>query len=315
MTSTHALVVDDRVDGKLAIAPVALAEPLPGELVVRVRAISLNRGEVKRALNLSPAGARPGWDFAGVVERAAADGTGPAVGTRVVGLAASAAWAQHVVSPVNAVAALPDAVDFAQAATLPVAGLTAMYALRKGGLLLGRKVLIDGASGGVGHIGVQLAAACGARVFAHVRQAAQQAELARWCEGVAVGDIGQAAAFGPYDLVIDSVGGTTLAATLSMLANGGACVTFGVSEGMTSTFSSAEFFRAAGTSLYGLMLVDEMGRAGHPPADGLGILGRLAADGRVVPKISVQVPWSQAAGVAADLMARRFTGKAVLLVD
>ena len=62
------------------------------------------------------------------------------------------AWAERIRAPSHAVAALPDAVTDAQAATLPVAGLTALHALRQGGLLLGRKVLVDGATGGVGHL-------------------------------------------------------------------------------------------------------------------------------------------------------------------
>jgi NADPH:quinone reductase-like Zn-dependent oxidoreductase len=78
----------------------------------------------------------------------------------------------------HAVAALPEAVSDAQAATLPVAGLTALHALRQGGLLLGRKVLVDGASGGVGHFACQLAAAAGAFVWGHVRRQAARPVLA-----------------------------------------------------------------------------------------------------------------------------------------
>src|SRR5207249_11841538 len=84
-------------------------------------------------------------------------------------------------APVQAVAPLPEAVNDAQAATLPVAGLTALHALRQGGLLLGRKVLVDGASGGVGHLAVQLAAASGALVWGQVRQAQFRAAIAEWC--------------------------------------------------------------------------------------------------------------------------------------
>ena len=94
----------------------------------------------------SPAGARPGWDFAGVVEGGAADGSGPPPGTRVVGLLPSGAWAERVRAAGDWLAPLPDGVSDAQAACLPVAGLTALHALRQGGLLLGRKVLIDGAT-------------------------------------------------------------------------------------------------------------------------------------------------------------------------
>jgi NADPH:quinone reductase-like Zn-dependent oxidoreductase len=155
----RAVVVDPAAPGKLAIKPVELRDPDRNEVAVRVTAISLNRGETRRAVQQAEPGWRPGWDFAGVAETAAGDGSGPRPGTRVVGILPSSAWAEWVNCRTHAVAALPDAVEDAEAATLPVAGLTALHALRQGGLLLGRKVLVDGASGGVGHLACQLAMA------------------------------------------------------------------------------------------------------------------------------------------------------------
>src|SRR5438034_2934364 len=184
----RAVVVGAAVPGRLAIRPVELRDPDRDEVAVRVIAISLNRGETRRALQVAEPGWRPGWDFAGVVDTAAADGSGPKPGTGVVGLLPSGAWAERVNCRSHAVATLPEQVSDTQAATLPVAGLTALHALRQGGLLLGRKVLVDGASGGVGHLACQLAGAAGAFVWGHVRRDEHRAAVAEWCgERVVVG--------------------------------------------------------------------------------------------------------------------------------
>src|SRR5580698_2427935 len=216
----RAIIVDPAAPGRLAIKPVELRDPDRDEVQVKVTAISLNRGETRRAVQQAEPGWRPGWDFAGVVESAVADGSGPKLGTRVVGLLPSGAWAERVNCRSHAVAALPDKDSDAQASTLPVAGLTALHALRQGGLLLGRKVLVDGASGGVGHLACQLALAAGAVVWGHVRREEQRAEVAAWCGGRAVvgRELGAAQGQGPYWLILDSVGGSALQAALGMLA-------------------------------------------------------------------------------------------------
>src|SRR6266699_5662307 len=117
----RAVIVDPAAPEKLAIKPVELRDPDRDEVVVRVSAISLNRGETRRALQVAEPGWRPGWDFAGVVDTAAADGSGPRPGTRVVGILPSGAWAERVNCRSHAVATLPDGCSDAQAATLPVA--------------------------------------------------------------------------------------------------------------------------------------------------------------------------------------------------
>src|SRR5277367_2782568 len=236
----RAVVVDPSLPDRLAIREVRLRDPDRDEVVVRVTAISLNRGETRRALQVADANWRPGWDFAGIVETTAADGSGPKLGTRVVGILPSGAWAERVNCRSHAVATLPDAVSDAEASTLPVAGLTALHALRQGGLLLGRKVLVDGASGGVGHLACQLALAAGAIVWGHVRREEHRAPVAAWTGGrVIVGrDLGVAKGEGPYWLILDSVGGSALSAAMGMLAPNGTCVTFGISEAGTANIES-----------------------------------------------------------------------------
>ena len=113
-------------------------EPAADEAIVEVHAFSVNRGELA-LLGIRPEGWRPGQDIAGVVVQAAADGSGPKEGTRVVALADGGGWAQRVAAPTARMAALPDNVSFASAATLPVAGLTALRTVRLGGALLGRR--------------------------------------------------------------------------------------------------------------------------------------------------------------------------------
>ena len=309
----RAVTVDPAAPGRLAIKPVELRDPDRDEVAVRVNAISLNRGETRRALQQAEPGLRPGWDFAGVVERAAADGSGPGVGTRVVGLLPSGAWAEHVNCRSHAVAPLPDAVGDAAAATLPVAGLTALHALRQGGLLLGRRVLVDGASGGVGHLACQLAAAAGAEVWGHVRREEHRAVVAGWCGGrVVLGrELAAAKPHGPFWLILDSLGGAALGAALGMLQPAGTCVTFGVSEAAEARFQSRDFFGTGGVRLYGLTLFHELmsvERAGI----GLALLAELIAAGKLRPRIAVEAPWGEIATIARRLIDREFTGKAVL---
>lgn len=312
----RAVVVDPAAPGRLAIKPVELRDPDRDEVAVKVSAISLNRGETRRAVQQAEPGWRPGWDFAGTVERAAADGSGPQAGTRVVGILPSGAWAERVNCRSHAVAALPAAVTDAQAATLPVAGLTALHALRQGGLLLGRKVLVDGASGGVGHLACQLALAAGAVVWGHVRREAQHAQVAEWCGGrVIVGsELGAAKAEGPYWLIVDSLGGSALAAAVGMLAPNGTCVTLGISEAPTATLQSRDLFSTGGARIYGLTLFHEL-MSVERGGIGLALLAGEIAAGRLKPQIAVEAGWREVGAIAQRLIDRDFTGKAVLHID
>src|SRR3972149_5469969 len=136
MPANRAVVISPEAPGRLVIRPVPEPVADRGEALVRVHAISLNRGEVRRS-GMAPAGWRPGWELAGPGARPAADGSGPRAGARVVGLLPEGAWAERVAVPTHALADLPSNVTFSQAATFPVAGLTALHGLGKGGRLLG----------------------------------------------------------------------------------------------------------------------------------------------------------------------------------
>ena len=308
----RAVMVDAKAPGRLVLAEVAEPQPGPGQALVRVKAFSLNRGETKTAVTDAPDGTRPGWDFSGVVEQAAADGSGPPAGARVVGMMFAGAWAELLAVPPQMMAQIPDAVSFEAASTLPVAGLTAFHALNKGGDLAGRKVLVTGATGGVGVFAIQLAVARGGVVTAHIRNPDQESLVRRLgAANAAIGGIETAQAFSPYDLVLESVGGQTLGEAMGLLANQGTVVLFGASDTPMTTFDGRRF-RVGGTTLYGLFLGDELSRA--PPGPALAELAAALAAGTLDPMIEAQADWSDIARVADDLIARRFTGKAVLTI-
>lgn len=306
----EALVCADQAPLRLALQTVPEPTPLPSEAVVAVHAVSLNRGELRR-LETAPAGWRPGWDLAGVVHSPAADGSGPPVGARVVGLLRAGAWAQRVAVPTNILAVLPDDVSFAAASTLPVAGLTALTALARRGSLLGQRVVITGAAGGVGWFAAQLASRAGAHVTGVARSADRLLPLIeRGALDTAVTSL--ADADGPFDLVLESTGGQDLAVALTHLAPGGLVVNYGNSSRQPTTFNVSDFYGRGGASLYGLFLFDELTRRGNSGARDLATLLDLVAAGELVPQISVTAPWRTPWPAMQALVDRDLVGKAVL---
>jgi len=311
----RAIIADPQAAEHLEVGQVDKPVPLASEALVQVKAISLNQGEVKTALQAQQPW-RPGWDYTGIVVEPAQDGTGPQRGSRVVGLLNSGAWAEQIAAPTYTLAKIPDAVTFSQAATLPVAGLTALYALRKGGKLHSKKVLISGSTGGVGLFAHQMAKQEGAIVVGTARNEAR-ARLV-WEAGadeVILGSAGieSASQFGPYDLIIDTVGGDTLAALLPQLAPEGTCVSVGYSSSPHVTIDISRMIGTGGTTLYGFFLGEEMKR--HSPSEDLAYLAQMIAEGRLTPRIEVETSWGEIGAVAQQLIDRKFTGKAVLLVD
>jgi NADPH:quinone reductase len=305
-----ALTAAPGAPGNIDLREVAAPTPQHNETLVRVRAISLNRGETRRLADMQD-GEGVGWDLAGVVERAAADGTGPAEGVRVVALMRTNAWAELVVVPTNMLAPLRDDVSFEQAATLPVAGLTALRTLRHGAPLLGKRVLITGAAGGVGTIAVQLAARSGARVTALVGRPERAAGIKELGASEVVEGIENAQ--GRFGLILESGGGASLARAVQLVEAKGTVVVYGNSSGEPTTLSFADFRGAQNSRVQSFYYFTSEAEDRFAPD--LALLVSLIADGSLTPQIGVERSWREFAAVAEQLRDRRVSGKAILSVD
>lgn len=311
MDKMKAAVIDHDAPGHVAIKEIDMPKPAPGEALVKVAATSLNLGEVRYATHMEP-GSLIGWDLSGTVAQPATDGTGPKQGARVVGFLPRGAWAEYAAVPTPALAELPADVSFAQAATLPVAGLTALYALEKNTGLLDRNVLVTGANGGVGLFACQLGLMMGARVVGLIRREEMRGlVLSAGADQVVVSEDGSLAGDqGPYRLIVESVGGAVLGNVVTMLDRGGVCVSLATSAGEEATINIRQFMTRDKASIYGFLLFNEVGA--EPAGIGLARLAALMADDRLKPFIHIKEDWSRIGEVAQDLWERRIPGKAVL---
>lgn len=297
----QALITDPDVAGGLRLGEVPDPAPGAGQMLVEVRHASLNYGEVKAASTQSP-GTVLGWDAAGLVIESAADGSGPAVGTPMVTFGGAGGWAQLRAVDTEEAAAVPAGVDLAVTAGLPVAGVTALRALRACGPLLGRRALITGAAGGVGTFAVQLAALAGAHVIA----SAGSAGRAEGLTGLGADEviIGLDGLTEPVDAVIETVGGAQLVRAFELLAAGGSLQSIGATSGESSVFPPYATVGLA-KSLNAFQRGSRLGRD-------LAYLLSVIEAGQLSVEIGWRGPWESAADAVAALMERQVRGKAVL---
>ncbi|MBV8161996.1 MAG: zinc-binding dehydrogenase [Acidimicrobiia bacterium] len=224
------------VDNTLEIRDHPDPAPAKGELLVRVRAAGLNAADRMQVQGLYPAPPGsppdiPGLELAGEVAAVGEGVTDFAAGDRVMAIVGGGAQAELAVVHERLAMRVPDTVPFPEAGGFPEAFLTAHDALfTQGGVSVGDRVLVHGAAGGVGTAAVQLAAGAGARVTASVRNDRLWDGVARLgaAEVVAHDDFAER---GPFDVILELVGGSNLAANLSALNRSGRIVVIGVSGG------------------------------------------------------------------------------------
>lgn len=310
--------------GGCAVREVPTPSPGPGEVLVRVRAASVNfpdllmtRGEYQLK---PPLPFTPGLDLAGEVVALGEGDTGLAIGDAVVGGARLGGFAEYAVLSADALKPKPERLSFAEAAAYGAAYLTAYVALvRRARLEPGEWVLVHGAAGGVGLAAVDLAKALGARVIA---TSASDDKLARvqalYAPDAVVNVTGgfrdrvkEITGGHGADVIYDPVGGDVFDESVRCVAFDGRLLVIGFTSGRIPTVS-VNMPLIKGFSVMGVR-AGEYGRQfpekGRENAEAV---WAMANEGRIRPHVCAQVPldrWRE----AFDLLAgRKVVGKAVI---
>ncbi|MHB8800204.1 MAG: NAD(P)H-quinone oxidoreductase [Thermoanaerobaculia bacterium] len=289
-----------------------------GELLVRVRATAVNRADLLQAAGKYPPPPGEsellGLEAAGVVE-----GTGE----RVFFLLPGGGYAEKVAVPRSMLMPIPDRLSFEEAAAVPEAWFTAYLNLfREGALAAGEVVLLHAAGSGVGTAAIQLAKQAGARVAATVRSAAKAGALTELGADLVVDttahDFAEAVEerFGKaaVDLVLDPVGGATLAGNVRLLSRGGRLVLIATMGGGAAELDLravlTKRLRIVGSTLRARPLAEKADLTSAFVRD---VLPGFA-DGRFRPLIDSVFPLERAADAHRRMAANANVGKIVLTV-
>ena len=291
------------------------------EVLVRVHAAGLDRGTwhlmtgTPYAVRLVMGLRRPrqpilGLDLSGTVAAVGAGVTRFSPGDEVYGIG-SGSFAELAVAKEGKLAARPTTLTHAQAATVPVSGITALQAVTDlAGVEPGQRVLVTGASGGVGTYAVQLAVAAGAEVTGVC--SAAKADLVRSLGATEVLDYATddlAAVPGRYDVIIDIAGNTSLSRLRRALTPTGTAVLVG-GEGAGRLTGMSRQLRGLVVSLFSRQRLTL-----RVPKESSADLDRLTAfidAGEVTPSVGATYPLADAADAMRDLVAGRIRGKAAI---
>lgn len=307
----------------LSVGRVAAPHAAPGEVVVAVQAAGLDRGTwhlmtgrpyLMRLMGFgfrAPVQPVPGLDVSGTVIETGPGVTRFAVGDAVFGIGRGS-FAERCAAREDKLAKKPAALSFDEAAVLGVSGLTALQALTdEGRLAAGERVLVIGASGGVGTYLVQIAKALGARVTAVC--SAKKAERVRALGADAVLDYraGDFTRSGErYDLIVDVGGGRSVSHLRRVMTNAGRLVFVGNEHADDFT---AGFGRPLYASLLGLFVKQRfVMMMAREHFSGLERLAETADAGRLRPVIDRVVPLEGVADAVRALEAGEIFGKAAV---
>lgn len=309
----------------LRVGTAARPRPAGGEVIVRVHAAGITRGDwhlmtgrpyLMRLMGFgfsAPTSPVPGLDVAGTVVEVGAKVTRFAVGDAVFGIARGA-FAEYAAAREDKLVRKPAGVSFEDAAVSPVSGITALQALRDAGrLLAGERVLVVGASGGVGAFAVQIARAMGAQVDGVC--SASKLDLVRALGAQDVFDYARADftdGTRHWDLVLDVGGNTPLARLRRALRPNGRIVFVGGENGGDWTGGLG---RPLGALLLGCFVKQRFAmQATREGAEDMAHIAAYLESGIVKPPIDRRIGLDGVSDALRDLEAGRVRGKIVVVV-
>jgi NADPH:quinone reductase len=304
-----ALVADHSASPPLTLADVPEPSAEPGHVVVRMEAASVNRGEVRTAAR-QPPGTVIGWDVVGTVV-ALGDGVNEfQVGQRVVGIAPNGgAFAELVALPAIRTVPLPSSADTVVAATLPIAGITAINVLRLARVHAGDRVLITGAAGGVGYLAVQMALDAKATVTGQASSEERAATVRELGATPMIHPGDGSPVDGKFEVVLDGIGGPMFRPLLRATVVGGRMVVFGNSANAESTLRVEDFY-TEGITIYGFRIFQSV--SPEQASKDLAALADEVAAGRIRCNVHATAPLAEAIPLIRDLYDRKVTGKVVI---
>jgi NADPH:quinone reductase len=305
----RALLIDHIAPNHLRLGEAPDPVPGPTQALIQVVGTSLNRGEVAFRAPAAAEGSVLGWDASGIVVTPALDGSGPVTGTPVLTVdMQGGGWAELRAVDTASLAVVPEDTDLATFAALPVAGLSALRALRSLGPVEGRRILVTGASGGVGRFAIQLGVRAGAEIIA-VASPQHHQEL------TALGATATVTRPSEVDstvfAAIEMVGGEFLPESYRVLQDhGGTLLSVGHAAATLEVFEVGDM-QGKSRTIRGFYLFADMTGI----AEDLAELVSLMAEGTLGPHIAWRGPWTEYNEAVRSLLDRRLHGKAVLEVQ
>jgi NADPH2:quinone reductase len=317
----RAVVMTPAGDGRPAVVDRPDPEPGAGEILVRVRAAGVNNADLLQAAGRYPAppGSPPdilGLELAGEVAAVGPGADRFSIGDRVMAVVGGGGQASHAIIHERAAMPVPKAVPWPEAGAFPEVFTTAHDALfTQAGLGPGERICIHGAAGGVGSAAVQLAATAGAQVVATVRRESLRREVEALGPRVTAIDPADFTERGPFDVILELIGGPNLADDLAALATGGRIVVIGVGAGTTADIDlrvlMARRARIHASTLRSRPLEDKALAARSVESH----VTPLLADGRIRVPIAATFRLEDAVAAYDRFAEGGKLGKVVLLVD